>query len=279
MISIWQNKRNTPFVEVIQNVASMPLVLKQSLADPNSTTGTDQIDSMSTCLRNTEDEKVDKISRKSTKSSKLVLSTPIPIGQTEEGAYEWSRFFPLTFDSTCVEKERSITVNLYRTKTKKNKWEKLGRSKTFFLIHLRHQEVKEVMLEFKDSYEDVWEGKVLLRLQYIFNEAELFNEIYKCYEERWNLIMDWLSILEQQIKRHKEKTSPVPEEMDYGEKEPSYLAGFYSVADNESLLECASSPQKDKLIKQNYAESLCSYDLLNEGLTFMKAQKEANNST
>ena len=114
-------KRNTPFVEVIQNVAGMPMVVKESLADPNSTTGTDQIDSMSTCLRNTEDEKVDKISRKSTKLSKLVLSTPVPIERTDEGAYEWSRFFPLTFDSTCVEKERSITVNLYRTKTKKNK--------------------------------------------------------------------------------------------------------------------------------------------------------------
>jgi hypothetical protein len=257
----------------------MPLVVKESLADPNSTTGTDQIDSMSTCLRNTEDEKVDKISRKSTKSSKLVLSTPIPIERIEDGTYEWSRFFPLIFDSTCVEKERSITVNLYRTKSNKNKWEKLGRSKTFFLIHLRHQEVKEVMLEFKDSYEDVCDGKVLLRLQYIFNEAELFNEIFKCYEERWNLIMEWLSILERQTEKHREKNSRVPEEMDYGEKEPSYHAGFYSVADNESLLECASSPQKDKLMKQNYAESLCSYDLLNEGLTFMKAQKEASNST
>ena len=40
------------------------------------------------------------------------------------------------------------------------------------------------MLEFKDSYEDVCDGKVLLRLQYIFNQEELLNEIFKCYEER-----------------------------------------------------------------------------------------------
>ena len=59
----------------------------------------------------------------------------------------------MEFSKDSNEKNKSFTVSLFRTKKNKNKREKIGQSRSFFLVHLKHQEVKLVNLEFKDSYE------------------------------------------------------------------------------------------------------------------------------
>jgi hypothetical protein len=239
--------------------------------------GTDQLDSMIIDL-NREDKAFENVFKESIKSSKLILSTPIPVQPNEEGVYEWCRFIQLDFDPDCVEKERSITVNLFRTKKKKDKWEQLGRSNSFFIVHLSGQELKEMVLDFRDSYDSKSEGKVKLRLQYVHDQRQLFSDLVQAYEEHKALIEIWIVILEEQRENYISRlANDIKDNNDIAREDcASHNAGFYSIWENDSIL--SPSPKViDENIhftdKNTFMESLGSYDVTHD-FAFGRKQEE-----
>lgn len=217
--------------------------------------GTDQMDSYCTSVTNFEDNNSPPVSV-NLKSSKLVLSTPVPCVPNDEGIYEWSRFFKLQFDPSCIEKEKSITVNLFKTKKSKSKCEKLGTSKSFFLCHFRHQEVKDMMLEFKDSYDSKCEGRVHLRMQYVLDEHQLFTDIFTRYQERIKLLMKCSETLDNQKAVHlahqNKSMKQVKESLE--EEQASHRAGFYSIVENDSFLYSYENTNDNKFLMRNFEE-------------------------
>ena len=255
-ISLTKHKR-MPFVEIIQNTQNGMCSFRNSMAPSQTTFGTDQLDSFNTSLgvvdRNT-----------TTFQNNLVWSTPIPISPNEEGVFHWCKFFKLVYDSECIEKERSITVNLFRTKKDKNKCDQIGKSKTFFLNHIRHQKCKDVKLEYKDGYESTCGGILNLRLQYVHNERCLFKELAEKYEEQRELITQAIdSISSQFIANHPANPGSTQIE-DSGH---SQKAGFYSCIE-DSILDTSNleSPSKERLINQGKFPDELSYEMHNMNL-------------
>lgn len=239
--------------------------------------GTDQLDSMTIDL-NREEKLYENAFKDSIKSSKLMLSTPVPVQPNEEGVYEWCRFIQLNFDQESVEKERSITVNLFRTKKKKESWEQLGRSNSFFIVHLSGQELKEMVLDFRNSYDSKSEGKVKLRLQYVHDERQLFSDLVKAYEEHKALIEIWIIILEEQRENYLSSlANNLKDNSDLGREEcASHNAGFYSIWENDSILSPSPKVSDENIYftdKNAFLESLGSYDVTHN-FVFGKKQEE-----
>ena len=226
----------------------------------NSTKGTDQTESMlnsfDTSLRKSEGLKTIK-QREPIEWNKLVLSTSVPIKPTKDESYEWCRFFQMHFDRDWSEKDKSFTVSLYRTKRNKNRCEKIGQSRSFFLVHLKHQELKELSLEFKESYESKWEGKVIMRMQYVNDELSLYTQILEENLKRRDLIIKWIDILTLQIQGYREGMErsigfDIAENrnLEWG----SFNAAYYSEYWNDSVLESDSSFHKNRILKTDHIE-------------------------
>jgi len=265
----WDKGKFSPFVEVFQNVGSQSSP-SEGKFDADSTKGTDRVESFYDVLRKSEAAAMSK-QGEGPSSSKLVLSTPIPIKPNKEGVFEWWRFFQMCFENDWSEKERTFTIGLYRAKKNKSKWEKLGKSRSFYLVHLKNQELKETMLEFKDSYEAQWQGRVLIRMQYVYDKSALYREIFESYEHRKDLIEQSIEILHLQRQSHLKRAEQAIA-FDYIEmKNPewgSHNEGFYSEIGHESYLECNSSPQKNKYLEKEFFNSLRSYDLTEKNMSF-----------
>ena len=179
-----------------------------------------------------------------TDPNKIVFSTQVPIKSNKEGVFEWWRFFQMHFDCDKNDKDKSFTVSLFRTKKGKKKSEKLGQSRSFFLIHLKHQELKEVNLEFKDSYESKSQGRVIMRMQYIKDEITLYAKILDENIKRKDLILKWIDILNKQIQSHREseqKLENSPSIEDQNLEWGSHNAGFYSEYGGSSIIGDSSS--------------------------------------
>ena len=260
--------KKMPFVEVIQNANSLMKSFRNSLSY-NQTFGTEQIDSFNTSIG-------PKVRSSYSQKNSLVLSTQIPIQVNEEGIYEWHRFFQLVYDPTCIEKERSITVNLFRTRKDKNKWDQLGKSKTFFLNHMRDQEMKEMTLEYREGYDSTWNGIVNLRLQYVHNERVLFEELTKKYQEQQELISKFILSLEGMSKDQR-KTKPESSQIE--DSGHSQKAGFYSYLDDDSYLGNSNneSPEKSKIMIQNKLTDELSYEISNSYLIPKENNEEEKN--
>lgn len=134
-------------------------------------------------------------------------------------------------------------------------------------------------LEFKDSYEEKAEGKVKLRLQYVFDEELLFSNILKAYQERKELIEKCIELLEDQKEAHyktlTESIRIIEENQEYDNA--SCHAGFYSIVENDSVLHSDSyrSPTMNKYVEKDaYIENLCSYDLTDTVLKLDKPHEE-----
>ena len=150
----------------------------------------------------------------------------------------------MEFWKDCHEKDKSFTISLFRTKKNKNKAEKLGQSRSFFLVHLKHQELREVNLEFKDSYESKCEGKIIFRMQYIEDEMALYSKILAENIKRRDLIHKWIEILNKQIQSHRE-SEQIQSELgfveDLNREWGSHNAGFYSEYGGSSFIESNAS--------------------------------------
>jgi hypothetical protein len=223
--------------------------------------GSDQHDSITTD-QNRVERAYGNLYKESVKSSKLILSTPIPVVINEEGVYEWWRFFQLNFDSESIEKERSVTVNLFRTKKNKDNWEQLGRSNSFYIVHLSGQEVKEIVLDFKDDYDSKSEGKIKLRLQYVLDEQSLFSDLIKAFEEHKALIEIWIVILEEQREKYMYITNK--EEKSVHEASiASQNAGFYSICEESDLVQ-TPRVSHDYIDNNEFVDSLRPNDVTSE---------------
>jgi hypothetical protein len=256
-------------VEVIQNIASLPTGIRESTGN-NSTMGSDQQYSITTD-QNRGERAYANLFKESIKSSKLILSTPIPVQRNGEGDYEWWRFFQLNFDLESIEKERSITVNLFRTKKNKDNWEQLGRSNSFYIVHLSGQEMKEIVLDFKDDYDSKSEGKIKLRLQYVLDERLLFRDLIKAFEEHKALIEIWIDILEEQREKYMQITNKEIKSV-HEASVTSQNAGFYSMCEESDL---AQTPRvsHDYIDNNEFIDSPRSYDVTSEFI-FGKKEEE-----
>jgi hypothetical protein len=115
-------------------------------------------------------------------------------------------------------------------------------------------------LEFRDWYESKCDGKVLMRLQYVLDEHVLLTEVFKSYEERIKLLLECMEILYTQRENYKHNlTDSIRLHYEENDDEwASQVAGFYSIVENESVLESCSSPRKGKFVEQYYVDKVFS---------------------
>ena len=66
---------------------------------------------------------------------------------------------------------------------------------TFNVSHFRNQKIHEIPVEFKTSFDSPWKGVVLIRIQYVHNEEQLFTEILTSCQNKEALIQDAIKIL------------------------------------------------------------------------------------
>ena len=78
---------------------------------------------------------------------------------------------------------------------------------TFNVSHFRNQKIHEIPVEFKTSFDSPWKGVVLIRIQYVHNEEQLFTEILTSCQNKEALIQDAIKILERQKDRLVDRSS------------------------------------------------------------------------
>ena len=159
------------------------------------------------------------------------------------------------FDQDWSEKDESFTVSLYKTKRSKSKWVKIGQSRSFFLLHLKNQKLKDVNLEFKDNYDSKWEGKIIMRMQYIKDELSLYSQILEDNIKRSELLIKWIDILTLQIQAHRERRDKSFEFKSYEDLNlewGSFNAAYYSEYWNDSVAEWSSYSHKDQFLIDEY---------------------------
>ena len=134
-------------------------------------------------------------------------------------------------------------------------------------------------LEFKDSDEETSQGKIKLRLQYVYDEQLLFGNLLKAYKERKELIEKCIQVLEEQKLAYYQTLtdSARVEEQNQDYDAASFHAGFYSLVESGSLVRsdsCRSPTMRKYVEKQSYIEDLCSYDLTQDLLKISTKQEE-----
>lgn len=212
-----ENGKYMPFVEVSQCFPKNPNQ-KGSMATVSaepSTRATERFDQLNSIVQKTKSDRNSEFMRASFKNE-LVMSTSLPIKPNEDGVYEWSKLFNLAIDPILCEKSGShntslesllrsekanthnITINLYRTKRDKFRAQKLGQSRSFYILQFKNQEVNQMVLDFREDYESHSQGKVTIRTQFIQDEILTFNEIINSYNRRCELISQCIDIFDVQ---------------------------------------------------------------------------------
>jgi hypothetical protein len=129
--------------------------------------------------------------------NKFIYSTNIDSKPNDRNIYEWSKMTKFYFDSEIPEKMMYFSVNLYKTKKKREKAKQFGIPKTFYCLHFNNQKVNEIVLDFRESFQSASEGHVNMRIQYIFDHVPLFKKILKSLEKREKLLLRILDELEK----------------------------------------------------------------------------------
>ena len=109
----------------------------------------------------------------------IVYCTPYHIEPNFKGIYNFNKTFLLFFDENKIDKEKYFTVNLYKTNRSNTKNKRFGKPSTFYLTNFKDQKVKEISLDFRDSFQSQSEGRVKFRFQYIHDEEALYRNILK----------------------------------------------------------------------------------------------------
>lgn len=285
-----------PFVEVSQCYYPNTS-LKASKAfgnDFSTTSATERLDSYANSFKRSRGEE-SKGSFRQSSQNELVFSTDLPIKPNEEGVYEWSKYFQLHIDPLLMEKSMSresgyeslhksesknshnITFDLYQTKKNKCKGQKLGTSRSFYLQHLKNQEVHKLTLDFRDDFESKSYGKIWIRMQYIRDELLYFKEMLLNIQNRIDLIKKWTELFSLQKASFREEYKlsllNAEEEVDNNEW-ASHNAWFYSEL-GDSVLENESNHDEFHKLPENSDEgSWWSYDYYGQEITFVEKNSQ-----
>ena len=138
---------------------------------------------------------------------------------------------------------------------------------------MKHQECKQMALEYKDGYDETCNGVVNVRFQYIHNERTIFKQLSEKYQEQEDLLEKFIRTLSS-FKTENRETSH--ESAALGESNHSQKAGFYSYAEEDSVLGTPqlNSPDKQYLAgAPNFREEY-SYDMTSNELMPPKGEEE-----
>ena len=111
------------------------------------------------------------------------------------------------FSRKYNESNKSFVIGLYQTDKSKRTILQLGKPMTFNVSHFRDQKIHEIPVEFKNSFDSPCKGIILLRIQYVHNEEELFTDIVISWQNKEELIKDSIKILEYQRERLIDRSS------------------------------------------------------------------------
>ncbi|CAI2367839.1 unnamed protein product [Moneuplotes crassus] len=203
-----------PIIEITQDISQVPRWRIEEINSPviiekedyqecedtlNSIDTTEEEESSKII---TKTESFDNSLRKEVTETQLKLSTPPSIRPNIKGIYDWNCQGKFYFKQDIPEKSLTFSISLLKSKIKysaplnRKKAVMIGKPKSFFCMNLRSQKVEEIELDFRESFDSETEGKVFLRVQYIYDQISLINDVLASLKRSEELILTLLDKLQ-----------------------------------------------------------------------------------